>query len=264
MRLHETYKCEHCPEFHQVELDKYLKRNAIQNVSAGLEELTRAMAQTQANYQRYFLLKLIIDTAGPPRQIAYYFQKLDENMAMYDMAILDLDKSLTQDRKNEYQKFNYLYDVVKCIKANKRVCAAKWKKAFKNRQEAAVMNSIVDLFMLDPSEQWMEIIDFELQVKPLWFTGSRVYQFPVQVVCQELADENRTCSLLFNCFLFLVDCESKQRNNVLSFVHHFEENFEHHPNKNKRTNDVKAFTLGHQFFGSMEAGSCEITYTGKH
>ena len=64
------------------------------------------------------------------------------------------------------------------------------------------LKQFIKMFNIDPVDQWMEITDFctYFSVNPIWFSGHRVYQLPVQVFARyERTDETRpnlvTCTI---------------------------------------------------------------------
>ena len=96
------------------------------------------------------------------------------------------------------------YDhVVKRIKANQRICTNVLKIAFEGarnrwrRYSLHVLYPTIDVFANEPIEQWLEIFDFEMHVKPLWFTASRVYHLPIEVTAGTTG--SRTDLLMFYC-----------------------------------------------------------------
>ena len=73
--------------------------------------------------------------------------------------------------------------MIKCIKRSQRICVCKLKKILRG-QPVTFQYRMVELFTREASKQWTELFQFNIHVKPLWFTGSRVYQLPTQIVPQ--------------------------------------------------------------------------------
>lgn len=168
MRLHEWYKCEHCPEFHPVELDVFLKVQSEKAVRSAIQDglLTHKMEDL-----RYSLLKLILDTSAP-QLVRQKFQELDDSLAWCKAN--KLPKQYIQGLKGHSH-------VIRCLKANQCICAPKSTRLFEGTS-CDLLCKVATIFTAEPSQQWVEITDFKMHMKPLWFTGQRVYQFPTQVV----------------------------------------------------------------------------------
>lgn len=174
MRLHELYKCEHCPEFHPVEFDSCVKL-WTKNFVVDLAERESVLGKVCWGIK----LQRILQTSGPAELISQYFLEFDGILANLRNSIgqADLFHGLSADVHAVY-----------CIKANKNVCIRKWSGCIQYSEH-------VELFTREPSRQWMEITDFRVHVKPLWFAKNRVYQFPTYLI----RDETDNFSRRFYC-----------------------------------------------------------------
>jgi len=129
------------------------------------------------NFMIYGFMKKILQTSGPEDLIGLYFQKLNESMANCRNPI-----------------YECYYTVVKSTKESRGLCVDKWVHMLP-------LPEFSKFFTGEPNEEWMELTSFKVHVKPLWFAGNRVYQFPTQLLrtgrwCQQ---EEVKFELAFNC-----------------------------------------------------------------
>ena len=90
------------------------------------------------------------------------------------------------------------YYVAKCMKAKLPICVSEMERFYgfdeaaptqnyigvETKRQAAQnynMMQIVRLYTSDPIDHWIEIEQFTMHVKPLWFVGDKVYQFPIEL-----------------------------------------------------------------------------------
>ena len=182
MGLNELYKCENCPEFHPVELDLLLRALTLDLVGKV------AKAETDGGrpdkFRCYSVLNDILRN-GSPNEVWRYFDLLDRNIQHLkaSQGFRDLREEDCELYSAAIENIDSSYHVVKCMKTNQCICASKLKKMLRGQPFVWSMQyRIVELFTSEPSQQWMEIVQFNINVKPIWFTDSRVYQFPTQVV----------------------------------------------------------------------------------
>lgn len=238
MRLHKWYKCEHCPEFHPFELDSFVKNYVV--VSAEANTQAEANDGRPKEYFRYTILLRLLETTAPDK-IWQYFQLLDQNNANL-MACTNNNAILTADEikmwSNSHKMFEEEYHVVKCAKAGQRICARKWQNMLEETEQP-FMAQAVELFKSGPNEQWMEIFGLKLHVKPLWFTGTRVYQFFTRVLrsCTSTRDFHR-----FDCTIFVNGKFSELLTFDLRCSIHYKTEMEQ-PGRELTIEDIKPFLL---------------------
>ena len=94
MRLQEWYKCKHCPEFHPIGLDSFVKGY----VAFCAEKHAQAEANDKRpkEYFRHIILLRILKTSAPDK-ICQYFERLDQNIANVK-AWTDNNNSIIYDR----------------------------------------------------------------------------------------------------------------------------------------------------------------------
>ena len=96
----------------------------------------------------------------------------------------------------------------------------------------------------------MELFQFKTHVKPIWFTGNRVYQFPIQIL-----------QVHKGIVMDRYDCKTKidgEFERVLTFDLKFNENWT--KNENIPTEDVMSWALTVQ----TEADLFNDAFTGNH
>ena len=235
MGLHELYKCEHCPEFHTIELDLFLK--VFFQVCVGQCAQRETDVKTEKKYLCNTLLYDILNSDSP-NEVRRYFQLLDRNIE--NVKALGTACGLIEDNINEFalckKEVNSAYQVVKCIKAGQRVCVRKLKVLL-GGQPVHYLYRVAELFSSEPSQQWMEVFKFNIHVKPLWFTRNRVYQFPTRIVAAQSEIEGVT----------RYDCKIKVAGEfklVLTFD--LESNNKWIKNPNSLTEDVMSWALDWQ------------------
>lgn len=153
MRLHKWYKCDHCSEFHPVEIETHAKVLTGLMVREGAER--EVVNGVPLNYLRYYLLNQVLKSSGPYNLICRYFQKLDENVAN-NKRRQHMDDSYS-DAASESRNIEGLYHVVKCIKTNQRVCVAEWKRTSEGTPLVSLYQYI-EFFTAEPDEQWKPLI----------------------------------------------------------------------------------------------------------
>ena len=176
MGLHEFYKCEHCPEFHPVELDLVLKAFTL----ISLDKIAEKETAENSSMYTYRLLRDILKSS--PCAHRRYFEWLDKAMEVTQTLRDSICKNKTLESFH-VKNCDSFYHLIKCIKRSQRTCVCKLKKILRG-QPVTFQYRMVELFTREPSKQWTELFKFKIHVKPLWFTGSRVYQLPTQIVPQ--------------------------------------------------------------------------------
>lgn len=225
MRLHEWYKCDHCPDFHPVEVHNYAKAFSYNMIFRRSEKEIEEHVPKQKRWRynlrmEHNLLKRIILTIGPHELVSKYFQKLDQSIVDYKRFLGNIDaSSYKEELLKELYEFGALHTLVKSVKANKRVCANEWQGAYESASDSSPRR-IVELCVSEPSKQWMEItgMHLKLQVKPIWYVGNRVYQFITRIMAPStyIRDLDR-----FSCKI-MVDGKLEP---VLTFEVHYHSNW---------------------------------------
>ena len=179
MRLHEWYKCEHCPEFHPVELDLFLKAHTRENIP-DFARKEMEMVNNSNDYM-YTVLDTILKTSSL-HEVGQQFNQLDKNFARAKVldASQNFDHRTAQLATRNYKMFESERQMVMHIKRNQRICVRTMKNMFEGARPH--LCRAVEIFTSNPSEQWKEVTDFKMKVKPLWFTGNRIYQFLTRIV----------------------------------------------------------------------------------
>ena len=247
MALHNWYKCDHCPIFHPVETDMFLKVQIYISVQTFASD--EANNNIPINYLRYTLLKRILQT-NTPRKLRQLFQKLDRNLERFQATIRTWNPAEKEDYFGESQNFACSHHVVKCIKTKQGVCAGELERAFRGTP-LDWFCQVFKLFAREPSKQWMEIDGLKMHVKPLWFAENRVYQFHAKLVAVRTGNKH---SRRFDCKK-LVDGELKK---ILTFDLHFDENWPSCPEGSFRTKLAKAWILKWQ----TDSNNFESAITG--
>ena len=195
MKLHDSYKCQTCGKFHPLELDLLLKNMITTKISPLHDPFEIGLLD------QYKLAR----NKGP-----HAIQAADRmciSMRKYNQEGLKF--LFCPDSMLEYKRieWDYKWCLRRAIALNQRVCIDEFKKAvrydlsfpsrmFDDSSDEGIMQKMaaktldrfhkyVKLCTNDPVNQWVEITDrATLHLKPIWFTGHRVYQFPV-LTCEK-------------------------------------------------------------------------------
>lgn len=166
---------------------------------------------------RFPLLKRLLQTKDQRDLDQLYFRKFLSNMAnVWRIQCITRNKEITSDdiedwkAQEDIETSRVLEDceiqsrnaagfchVVKCIKANQRICPGVLNKAFEGTLYH-LLYRFTELFTCEPSEQWLEITDFNAHFKPLWFAGNRVYQFQTQIQWDMESDNRHDCMIMID------------------------------------------------------------------
>ena len=106
MGLQEWYKCEHCPEFHPIGLDSFVKNYVV--VSAETNTQVEANDERPQEYFRYTILLRILQITAPDK-IYQYFQLLDQNHANI-MACTNNNVLLTADEIKMWSNSHKMFE----------------------------------------------------------------------------------------------------------------------------------------------------------
>merc|ERR1712106_347977 len=189
MRLHEWYKCDFCKEFHPLTLNWTIKTTVHTDILGEHPMLHESVPE---------LLKPVLQS----RTLSQY----TDNCQLVDEKLNKLQKMLTSTRASEDRQMVFYakhqldgcFHVAKCLAEQKNICVTEIKKRFilDPKFPERDMNGIIQymasymhvqiyqpvrVFTSDPADHWLEITGFKLHIAPLWFNGSRVYQFHVKV-----------------------------------------------------------------------------------
>ena len=191
MKLHDSYKCQTCGKFHPLELDLLLKNM-----------LTTKMWRQLDPDEICLLGQYKLARNKGPRAIQAA-DRMNVSMREADQKCLMFDPACPNSML-EYERieWDYQWCIRKAVALNQRVCIEEFKKAVRydisfparvyddsndegkmQKMAASTLDryhKYVKLSTNHPVNQWLEITDrATLHLKPIWFTGHRVYQFPV-------------------------------------------------------------------------------------
>ena len=129
----------------------------------------------------YTVLDTILKTSSL-HEVGQQFNQLDQNFARAKVldASQNFDQRTAQLATRNYKMIESERQMVMHIKRNQRICVRTMKNMFEGARPH--LCRAVEIFTSNPSEQWKEVTDFKMKVKPLWFTGSRTYQFLTRIV----------------------------------------------------------------------------------
>ena len=186
--LADAYECATCKHFHPVELDRLVK---------GIEEFAQYQHAAHHPYlpEHPPLMLLQSDSFAEFRDARKRIEKLIAQFKMTEKKGSPEDRQLYLYVRRNMEGFYY---VAKCMKANLPVCVREMERFYgfdeaaptkkyigveTKRQAAQNYNlmQVVRIFTSDPIDHWIEIKEFTMHIKPLWFVGDKVYQFPIEL-----------------------------------------------------------------------------------
>ena len=192
MKIDESYKCKKCNEYHSSGYDKFI-RQAIDH-NAQNHDLH------QINDQMTFSLLDIIRryrNARNPRKLRTADRHLDD----FSKRILSVEKRILPDNRDYAMMGRFYYEFCRCvckaIGTNEKTCFDELKRqsGYEWLQDSSKApldeygkmissyHNFMRVYSTEPTNQWNEITDLctALFVNPSWFSGHRVYQFPVRI-----------------------------------------------------------------------------------
>ena len=125
-------------------------------------------------------------------------QSVDRSLDDFNSQILSVESRIAPDRREKEVFGRFFFEFCRCvckaIGTREETCMAELKNrsGFQNLPRPVqyfklsaieLYHQIMRVFTIEPASQWIEITDSctDLSVNPGWFSGHRVYQFPVRV-----------------------------------------------------------------------------------
>ena len=251
MKIHKFYKCQKCNEFHSIDYDLYAKsmmRGLARKFEIRKENLpiNDLMSFSPADLIRKY------SNARNPRRIA----GVDRSFDAISSRALSVENRVSSNHPDARQDemigrffFELSWFVCKAIGTNEKTCMTELKNRSGFDQFAldySAMNHInvnhlsvegyiytalqafhqsMKAFTTDPASQWNEITDLctEIFVNPSWFSGHRVYEFPVRI---DLMGGKKPCTISearHNMMYGIYECKlitNNLNNSVLKFRNH--------------------------------------------
>ena len=192
MKIHEIYKCKQCNEFHSSDYDQFIRQ--------GISYQSRNDLFVIINHEMTYSLTDIIrryKNARNPKKLRTADRHLDD----ISSRVLQVESRIPSNRREHAMMGRFYYEFCRCvckaIGTNKETCLAELKNRSgyewfrqsstapldENGKMMSSYHNFMDVFSTEPHNQWTEITELctVLSVNPSWFSGHRVYQFPVRV-----------------------------------------------------------------------------------
>ena len=215
MKIHEFYKCEKCNEFHSIDYDIFIKRFTQQQDQIRV----RNNMLVQINDWMSFLPTNLIRSYSNARNTRAV-KLVDRSLDAMGSRILSVESRISSncpEKREEAMMGRFYWEYCRCIcKAigtDEKTCMVELKNRSGshylpklslagNGLAVAALNQYMKVFTTEPANQWIEITGFcvSLTVNPSWFSGNRVYQFPVRVYPTIITDFDKyfECALTTN------------------------------------------------------------------
>ena len=203
--MHERYKCIQCDQYHPVEYDLIVRKQMAQTAKDLTDQNRMMTMMGPVNFNPTQVINQYSDCKARKKSGRHFEarvravdRQLDEDVSFLLMmeSGAGSDGQFATMRKFQFEFYRL---TCKAIGLDQKICLTKLKdrsgffaglsdmKYLSNeaQQGAALLENFhrqIKYFTANPDSQWIEITDLctMSSINPIWFSGHRVYQFPVE------------------------------------------------------------------------------------